>query len=858
MAKTKQRVTQKKETETGLSKFSLSNIIPVKYHPLAAILVTVVLYFIFFFPMYFGGKTFQSGDILTSQAMVPYIVNHTDGFTLWNPLIFCGMPAYALGTSLLWFNMIYLIFGSIGRAFGSLFSVEYARWSIYLIVLSLSTFFLVKHLTKNIWIALLAGVAAGFSTGIIVFLYIGHVTKLTSLCFYPLLLLLLIRFQEKIRLIDFLFLVIVLQLFIQGFHVQIIFYILFTIGIYFIYYLLRFIIKKDNTGIKNLLKTMGVFAGAAIIAILIQSDNLTQVYEYTQFSTRGAKGVVENSSTAQEEQGSSDYYEYHTNWSFSPGEVLTFIVPSYYGFGTSKYNGPLTNNQEVEVNTYFGQMPFVDVAMYMGVIVFFLGLFAIFTRWKEPFVRFLTVTTVIALLVSFGKTFPVLFDFMFYYFPTFDKFRVPSMFLVIVQLNFPILAALGLARMLTIKEENNQKLKNAIKYLSFAFTGLFVLFILLNSALTSWFVERVNEYAATLQAARPQMAQQYQALAEYSAGMFTGDLVLAFGMLAAVCWAAFMYINNKFSRDFFVISVIVLIIFDLWRIDMRGAKYTNAPEQKGLFDTPNYVNVIKQQNDKEPFRIINLKQDGSLGSMNSNSNYNAYFMLEDFYGYSGIKPRTYQDIIDVVGPVNQSIWRMANVKYIITDRPAQMPGFEPLYQSEKEFVYRNGNALPRIYFVNRVELKNNIDMLNEFKSERIDPKQVAYVEKPLTVDTPDSTATVKFTSYGTEKIELDVKATGNNFLFFGDTYLSGDVKYAFITLPTGWKATVDGNTTEIYKTNHGFMGIVVPKGQHKVQFEYAPPSWIISKYIVLILSSVSVLGVIVLLIMSRKKKVDLL
>jgi hypothetical protein len=31
----------------------------------------------------------------------------------------------------------------------------------------------------------------------------------------------------------------------------------------------------------------------------------------------------------------------------------------------------LSQNQPVEVNTYFGQMPFVDVAMYIGVIIFF-------------------------------------------------------------------------------------------------------------------------------------------------------------------------------------------------------------------------------------------------------------------------------------------------------------------------------------------------------------------------------------------------------------------------------------------------------------------------------------------------------
>ena len=148
---------------------------------------------------------------------------------------------------------------------------------------------------------------------------------------------------------------------------------------------------------------------------------------------------------------------------------MTFIIPSYFGFGNSTYKGPLTNGQEVEVNTYFGQMPFVDVAMYMGVLIFFLGLFAIITMWKEPFVQFLTILTAIALLISFGKNFPILFDLLFYHLPSFDKFRVPSMILVIVQLNFPILAGLGVMKIIQIKEEKDLKLTRAIKNIAFVF-----------------------------------------------------------------------------------------------------------------------------------------------------------------------------------------------------------------------------------------------------------------------------------------------------------------------------------------------------------------------------------------------------
>ncbi|MDR3666786.1 MAG: YfhO family protein, partial [Ignavibacteriaceae bacterium] len=558
------------------------------------------------------------------------------------------------------------------------------------------------------------------------------------------------------------------------------------------------------------------------------------------------------------EKSASDYYEYHTNWSFSPQEVLTFIVPSYFGFGNSTYKGPLTNDQEVEVNTYFGQMPFVDVAMYMGVLIFFLGLFAIITRWKEPFVQFLSILTGIALLISFGKNFPILFDPLFYHLPSFDKFRVPSMILVIVQLNFPILAGLGIMKIIQVKDENNLKLTKVIKNIAFIFTGIFALSIFLNSALSSWFSGRVVEYASTLQASKPQMAQQFTALADYSSGMFTGDLIIAFIILAGASWCAYLYINSKFSKDIFVLVLILFATFDLMRIDARGSKYTDNPEINNMFDTPNYVNVIRKQNDKEPFRILNLKQDGSLGSFNNNSNYNAYFLLEDFYGYSGVKPRAYQDLIDVVGPVNETAWRMLNVKYIITNSPAQLPGFEPIYKSDKEYVYKNNLALPRAYFVNKVENKKDIDVLNDMKANAFDPHNIAYTnDEKVTIDVPDSTSYVHFTDYKDEKILLDVNASGNNYLFLGDTYMTKGIKFAGFSSEL-WKAYIDGNKTKIFKTNHGFMGIIVPKGIHKVVFSYLPTSFVLSKYIALILSSLTIFGLIITLLIPvvRKKNTN--
>ena len=848
MAKAKKNsVTTSAAKDTFLSKFNINNVIPPKFQILAAVLIAIVLFLIFLNPMYFGGKTFQSGDIIASESAKPYILKDHEEFSLWNPHIFCGMPAYSMGTEKTWFNLIYMAFAYVRIAFVSPFSVDYAVWSFYLIILAFSSFLLMRHITKNMMVSLFAATATSFSTGLIVFLYIGHVTKLTSICMYPLIFLILLKFDEKIKIIYALSLIIILQLFIQGFHVQIIFYTLFAVAIYYIFFFIRFIINKDKERNLRLIKSAGLFAVAAIIAVLISADNLTQIYEYTPYSTRGGKSITETS-TGNTAETDTQYYSYHTDWSFSPQEILTFIVPSFYGFGNSTYKGPLTQEQDYEVNTYFGQMPFVDVPMYMGVIVFFLALFGIFTCWKDPFVKFLTILSGIALFISFGKNFSLLFDLMFYYFPYFDKFRVPSMILVLVQLSLPVLAGYGIMKIISLRENSDKKVINILKYSAYAFTGIFVISLVANSALSNWFVTRVNDYATSIQTSKPQNAQYFQAFSGYMSEMFISDLLIAFAFLSIVFWAAVIYLNKKISADILVLVIIILTIVDLWRIDARGAKYHDAPEIKNQFDTPQYVTVIKSQNDKDPFRILNLKQDKSLGSFSQNSNFNAYFLLEDFYGYSGIKPRAYQDIMDVVGPANPTLWRMLGVKYLVLDQPVQMAGLTLLSGNDKTFVYRNDAALPRAYFVNKVEKKSGADVLNLIKENAFDPKEIAYVQdKDLKVDALDSTVTSKIIKYTDERLKLDVNASGNNFMFFGSTYL-----------PTGWKAFVNNNKTEIFRTNHGFMGIIVPKGKHLVEFHYAPTSFYISKYVVLILSSLSLFGIVLGLFFEKRiqKKVN--
>jgi len=854
---TKSIKTSKEEKSTFFSSFSLSKYVPEKFHIPIFVLVILALFLFFFSPLYFGGKTFQSGDIITRISLNTYLEKDNNGDAIWNPYIFGGMPSYALAVYR-WFNWIFVIVELLREFISKISSVDYAKFTLYLIVLAYSMFSFFYYQTKNKLISLLVALATSFSTGLIVFLYIGHVTKLAALCVFPIIFLMLFNFQKRFKWWpDSILLILFISLMFLGWHVQIIFYTLFAVMIYFIYFFLKSLKLKDKFLRTQLYKSAGIFLIAVVIGLLIQSDNLTQVYEYTPFSTRGTESILENE-TGSTQQSESDFYQYATNWSFSPGEVLTFIVPSFYGFGKSTYQGPLSQNQPVEVNTYFGQMPFVDVAMYMGVIIFFFAVFSMIVNWKNPLVRFFTILSLIALLISFGRTFHItipftsmelsLYDLMFNYFPFFDKFRVPSMILVLVQLSFPILAGLGLVKIISLKENPDEKISRLIRNSFYILGGIFILTLLLGSPIKEWFIARA--------AGNPEKGARLKAIHDYMGDMFLADFRLAFFFSAATFGLAFAFVKKKLSADLFVIAIIVLVIIDLFRINYRGETFTDNSTIEQQFDKPDFIQAIEKTGDNSLYRVLNLKQDGSLGSLNQNANYLSYFLMYDIYGYSGIKPRAIQDYYDILGsPANPTFWRMLNVKYLILDKEFNSPDFQLIYSGDKTFVYLNKSTLPRVYFVNRVEKKSAIEILNRVKNNQFDPADIAFTEEEIsTIDIPDSTAFVKIEKFKDENIELNVNASGNNFLFLGDTYMSGESDYKLFKVQTGWKAFVDGNETKIYRANHGFRGIVVPEGNHKIEFLYLPESFVVSKYLSFSFSLIVVLGLVVGIVWNPIKK----
>jgi hypothetical protein len=137
-------------------------------------------------------------------------------------------------------------------------------------------------------------------------------------------------------------------------------------------------------------------------------------------------------------------------------------------------------------------------------------------------------------------------------------------------------------------------------------------------------------------------------------------------------------------------------------------------------------------------------------------------------------------------------------------------------------VLENVNAQPRAFLVHQVtqvaDMQHAVDAMRQ---PSFDTRLSAVVEgappvaiAPAPAESPGADK-VEFVSNADERVEMRVTAASPALLVLTDTYYPG------------WQATVDGTEQHIYPADVAFRAIAVDAGEHTVQFEYRPVSFVL-------------------------------
>ena len=814
----KQKPVLKNPSSLSGSRTADSNSTFFKYENFIYIGIILLSVLIFFKEGVFSGKVFATGDILASDSFRTFLddAKKSGVFPLWVPYIFMGMPNFPIiSYNPRSYDFFYFIWDSVYGAITNSSTNGVLPVILYYAIFGIGFYLYSNYKFKNKLIALYCALTATFATDFIQRIVVGHNTKVLALAFFPLILLFLDKlidsFDDKSKsvfsfqnLINLALLALMLHIQLNSNHIQMIFYAYLMLGIYLLYLIIYRVVKK--TQISGIIKSGIFFVIAALLAVAMNADVMMSMKEYNKYSMRGEPGIEAKIDKKVADDQPLDY-QYATNWSFSPGEVITFLLPYYYGFGDVEIQGQ-------KANLYWGQMPFTTNPMYFGVIVLILAVTGIFYNFrKNPFVQAMTVISVVFLFMSFGRNFSLIYDLFFNYFPYFSSFRAPVMIHHFMNIAIVILSGFGLKSVIEIvKGKTDSDRLKKLCYVFFGIAGLMFLISIVgfegsytDSVSTSSLAEKLKQQGATAQQISQYIKQQIIPNAYANS---ISDLRLHAFFIAIVAGLMFMYATNKVSVKIFLAGTILIAVIDLWNVNFKTLHWDNPGETKNAFAETDFTNwLLKTNPDTYTYRVAEFN-----GGRLTTDNTMAYYRLHSFNGYHGAKIRIYQDAVDVAEGENPLLLTLGGVKYIISDKPLQDTSFVQVFKGTK-FIYENKNFIPKAFFADGYKVEKDITILNNIREMNFDPRKVAFLEKDINqkIDKPDSTASVKLVKGDIHSLEYDVYATGNNLLVFSEIYL-----------PFGWKAYIDGKESEIHKTDYILRSLVVPQGKHKVEFRYEP------------------------------------
>ncbi len=824
MAKSKTTHTKKQARKPQVSEPGInldaftSDTIKARYI-FTGIIIAAIL--IFFWKGVFEGKIFASADNLSPLSFKTFLEDaKAQGITpLWVPYIFMGMPSLASLTAAI--PSIHNIFSFVWDmtlekvSGGNLFILTLPYYFLF----SISLFFYARYKFKNNLIALYCALMGVFATGIIQLIIVGHHTKMMTFSFFPLIMLFLdkmIDYEDENRykmMLYFGLLAMLVFLQLHFHHIQMLFYSYMMIGIYILYRVIFSLIKKIE--IKKIIRAFVLLIAAVFFAVSMDADIILSVKEYNKYSMRGEPSIV-SKTDPQKKDDKPLSYDYATNWSFSPGEMMTLIVPHYYGFGNVEVNGQ-------RVNLYWGQMPFTDSPVYFGVITVMFAVIGVALNFRRNnFVQALTVIILFFMLLSFGRTFPILYNLFYDYVPFFSSFRAPVMIHYYIDLAFVILAGFGLKSIW--ENYKNDTSGEKLKKMSFVLGSIAVLMLLIsffgfensytNAVTNSPLVEKLKSQGANTQ----QISQYVKQVSTFAYKNAVSDLMLHSFLLLAVIAMIYLLSIKKVTLPLFMVVVLIIALFDILNISGKTLHWDEKSQKDSYFAETDYSKwILSKEPETYQYRVAEFSKGALITSNNL-----AYYRFHSFNGYQGAKIRIYQDAIDVAGGENPFLLGLANVKYVISDAPIKdTVSYQELYKG-KSIVYQNKFVMPRAFFVNEYKVETGINILQNIREAKFNPYTTAFLEKEISqkIDKPDSTVTAKITKFNIHNIEYEVSASGNNLLVLNEIYY-----------PAGWKAYIDGSETEFYKTNYLLRSVVVPAGKHKVEFIFHPDTYFLGKSI---------------------------
>lgn len=838
-----------------------------------AIAIFATISCIYFSP-YFDGYSLRQGDIDNYRGMSKELSDFRDKTgedPLWTNSMFGGMPTYQISVkhSNNWFKVVDKVI-KLGLP-GPLGVLFMAMLGFYILCLCLKV---------DPWIAIVGAIGFGMASIFFLFLGAGHTSKMNALAYMaPVLGGVLLTMRGK-YLIGAAVTTLFLALHLSANHLQMTYYLLVLLVFAGIAKGIQLILEKD---VMQLAKSVGVLVITGVIALMPSLSNLLPTSEYSKYTTRGKTELTVNPDGSEklDDDGADGLNkDYILEYSLSRGEVFSMVIPNVKG-GKSSVVGsdkqllksvPKDLRQSIAgMPTYWGSQRFTGGAIYFGAIIFLLFILGMVVV-KSPVKWGLFVVVIISVMLSWQEA-TGLTDFFLENVPMFSKFRDTKMMLVLVQIIMPLMAVLFLDSITKDKEALAK-----IKMPTLIGGGVVVLLMIVMTVAPTSLFDFSNAQDAQLYDSYMAQASEagqegfvndiFDELEVIRVGIFKADATRSLGFIIIAMILIALTVFKKIDKRVLIPVLGLLVFVDLYQVDMRylnkektKGQYYNfvkdiekmhpfdaspadqfilqreAPKVEGL--TSAIENSVKERNSKYKTKKKHLKQRVSdaaaFGELGLASNYRVFklgsmtqdaktsYFHKSFGGYHGAKLKRYQELIEFhlnpemqkfaeeankIGPQaameNMQVVNMLNAEYIIYD-DSQQPIPNPM---------ANGNA----WFVEDVRMVENaneeiieLGEIDTKKTTLVDQRFAQLISENVQAD---SSAFIQLDEYKPNRLSYTSFASKEQLAVFSEIYY-----------PAGWKAYIDGTEQEYFRCNYLLRGLMIPAGEHNIEFVFKPKSF---------------------------------
>lgn len=466
------------------------------------------------------------------------------------------------------------------------------------------------------------------------------------------------------------------------------------------------------------------------------------------------------------------YSAARTDWFIPAQNLLQLVAPDFFG-------NPATYN-------YWGIWNYAEFVSFIGIIPLGLALFSFLTKSKNRnfFLALLLGSLILATANPIGKI-PYVLGF-----PLIASLQ-PSRIIFLIVFSLVVLSCFGLDYFLNIKS------KSKAVFLPSSILLIILVVLTATVLLPSIFPEVLN------------LDPRYIALRNLA-------IPLVFAAAATVLvFLKFLKIPN---------SAIIIIIFALSLAELFrfGHKFTPFAKMSWIFPETGITNFLAQQ--EKPFRIMTT--DRRIMHPNISSVYG----IESIDGYDPLYLSDYARFVSVLqsgkaqaqaAPFNRivtpqnyttNLTSLLGAEFILSFDTLSSPDLELVAKEGETKVYRNKKSLERAFFIDEVIKTGNVE---EQYSKLLDPNfdltKLATSDE-FSFSSESKNSSLEISEYSDQNLTLITQSDAKRPLLVTNIFYPG------------WVAKVDSEKTDIYKANGIFQAVIVPEGQHRVEFKFRPQS----------------------------------